>query len=595
MSNTEQEFKKQQPLNRSDIQGNVLRAYGKYGYPFARYFFFNIATDVQVDEEKRRAARNFVESVRHEVTTASPWPKVEGDNGKTVTVGPKSTMNIAFTFFGLLKLGLPYRTIQGFPYEFTEGMRARAHILGDRDQTITGKLAEEREWDKNWDEIWRNNRRNNSLDNSVDIWVSVNAQLNPNTMEPVSQLQEMTQKLQSWADDSGCMRMLSGHGDGVKEPYQEANAVFEKYQNGEKSEIFSPSPKEHFGFTDGIGDPVFEGQFPDARMEKKVIGRGKLMPREKGGKPEWLPLATGEFLLGHPDESQELPPTSVPIDFMRNGTFMAYRKLHQNVKSFHNVVEEEAKSYAKIMDIEVLEAIETLYAKMCGRWRDGVPLSVVPTYDEWVEFGVKNNLHPEDKNALDTVENLTAQIDYIRSPEASNFRFGDDSMGFKCPVGAHLRRVNTRDYLSPRNKFGADQRGEQYENPKANAALNKRRRILRRGLPYGKPMADNVTDDTQQGVIMLIMGASISRQFEFVQQQWIQYGLDFNQGNNTCPLLGDHDLHKRFTITSDPKSGKPPYVMSKLKSFVECRGGDYFFIPSMSALRMIATGTVDPT
>ena len=91
------------------------------------------------------------------------------------------------------------------------------------------------------------------------------------------------------------------------------------------------------------------------------------------------------------------------------------------------------------------------------------------------------------------------------------------------------------------------------------------------------------------------MGASLSRQFEFVQQQWIQYGLDFNQGNNTCPMLGDHDTHKRFTITEDPKTGKPPYVMSKLKTFVEFRGGDYFFVPSMTALRMIATGIVDPT
>jgi len=60
-------------------------------------------------------------------------------------------------------------------------------------------------------------------------------------------------------------------------------------------------------------------------------------------------------------------------------------------------------------------------------------------------------------------------------------------------------------------------------------------------------------------------------------------------------MLGDHGKYKRFTITEDPKSGKPTYVMSKLKTFVECRGGDYFFIPSMTALRMIATGTVDPT
>jgi hypothetical protein len=60
-------------------------------------------------------------------------------------------------------------------------------------------------------------------------------------------------------------------------------------------------------------------------------------------------------------------------------------------------------------------------------------------------------------------------------------------------------------------------------------------------------------------------------------------------------MLGDHKHHKRFTIPSDPRSGKPPYIMSKLKTFVECRGGEYFFIPSMTCLRMIAMGIVDPT
>ncbi|MEL6426811.1 MAG: peroxidase, partial [Pseudomonadota bacterium] len=75
----------------------------------------------------------------------------------------------------------------------------------------------------------------------------------------------------------------------------------------------------------------------------------------------------------------------------------------------------------------------------------------------------------------------------------------------------------------------------------------------------------------------------------------IQNGLDFNLVNNTCPLLGDHTHHTRHSIPSDPKSGRPPYVMDKLKTFVETRGGDYFFIPSLTALRMIGMGVVDPT
>ena len=119
--------------------------------------------------------------------------------------------------------------------------------------------------------------------------------------------------------------------------------------------------------------------------------------------------------------------------------------------------------------------------------------------------------------------------------------------------------------------------------------------MLRRGLPYGPPNFEPRDDASEQGVIMMVMGVDLFRQFEFVQQQWIQYGLDFHQGNNTCPMLGRHDHHTRHMIPSDPESGKPPYMMTRLKTFVECRGGDYFFVPSMIALRMIAMGIVDPT
>ena len=118
--------------------------------------------------------------------------------------------------------------------------------------------------------------------------------------------------------------------------------------------------------------------------------------------------------------------------------------------------------------------------------------------------------------------------------------------------------MNTRDYLDPFNQTGTDPETEQpYENKDATHALNKRRRVLRRGLPYGNSQAEMNSDDTEQGVAMMLIGANLFRQFEFVQQQWVQYGLDFHQGNNTCPMLGNHDHHKRHTIPTDPKSGKP--------------------------------------
>ena len=556
-------------LNLNDIQGNVIRAYGRHSFPFARYVFFHFPQPA--------AGRAFLEEVRQKVTTAVRWNE---KNPK-----PTCTTNIGLTFPGMLALQLPVRTMQAMPAEFIEGMRQRAFILGDRDQT---KVEDDKDqsWIEHWDPIWQKSRAPGTLGfgtDDVHALVTLNVQSKSETdlATPHPELEKRTDWLLKAAKKCGVTH-LTGVGAKGDQPYQDASAVFDKIGGA-----ILPTPKEHFGFTDGIGNPVFEGQLTPEDEKTAVIGRGKLMGNG------WEPLATGEFILGHPDESQEIPPTATPPEFMQNGTFFAFRKLHENVGSFDAVVAEEAEQYAKVMNVPIEEAKETLRAKMCGRWSDGVPLSKVPTYDEWVAFGEKMGFRGA---GVDPIEGYKKNLAYIASPLARDFRYGDDMTGFKCPGGAHMRRMNTRDYLDPLNKGGIDEAtGKPFENPEATSALNKRRRILRRGLPYGPHSFEHKDDDTEQGVIMIIMGASLFRQFEFVQQQWIQYGLDFHQGNDTCPLLGNHDHHKRHTIPSDPKSNKPPYVMSKLKTFVECRGGDYFFVPSMTALRMMAMGIVDPT
>lgn len=541
-------------LNLDDIQGNVTRAYGRYSFPFARYFFLNFGNPAK--------GRAFLDKLRGHVTTAARW------NPETK---PDVTLNVALSFMGLLNLGLSTRTLKAMPDEFIDGMKNRAFVLGDSDPTKTGR--EERDWNRKWDEIWKLNRTGGA--NDVHMWLSMNAQSVPGKAEPLPALEEQT----NWLRDLCAafdVTIMPHDGPGGQVEYQAANAVFTTLPNGAQV----PTAKEHFGFTDGLGDPTFEGQYPDAEMPAKVIGRGKWMDAEDG----WQALATGEFIIGHPDESQQLPQTSRPPEFTRNGSFLVYRKLHENVTSFREVIDAEAARYSKVMDVPVDEAAVTLKAKIVGRWPDGVPLSRVPGYDDWRAFRDQRGFDDPDPEKAGK-----AYISYLRSPEPMDFRYADDISGAKCPVGTHLRRVNTRDYLDPLNAPTGD-------NPKATTQLNKRRRILRRGLPYGPALeGTEMTDDTEQGVIFMVVNASIFRQFEFVQQQWIQYGLDFNSGNNTCPLLGNHDRYKRHVIEADPDGDKPPYVMNSLKTFVETRGGDYFFIPSLTALRMLAMGIVDPT
>ena len=159
-----------------------------------------------------------------------------------------------------------------------------------------------------------------------------------------------------------------------------------------------------------------------------------------------------------------------------------------------------------------------------------------------------------------------------------NFTFGNDLDGARCPVGAHVRRTN------PRDAFGF------------NGKLINRRRISRRGMPYGPytPEDQPGTDDEEHGMIFMALNASLFRQFEFVQQQWIEYGNDARQGNDKDILIGNHGGSGKVMIQGTTDPNNPPFLCGALPNFVELRGGDYFFVPSITALRMIAANSVDP-
>ena len=457
-------------LNETDIQGFVLRG---YNLPLARYIFLHF------DDVPRAVA--LIGKLLPMITTGQRW-----DGGK-----PQSTVNIAFTHRGMVALELPDATLLTFPVEFQQGMRKRAEILGD-----VGLNAPER-----WDAVWR--------DGQVHAWVGINA-LSAEWLEAC------------------CSAVLA-----VIEETQGATVLFTQ-DAAAVTVDGKPTTREHFGFTDGFGNPDYLGI-----ARKSQPGQGKLMPDGS-----WAPLATGELLLGYADEAGELPVAPVPHILASNGTFMVYRKLHQNVATFRKYLDDYAPMYAG--------GREKLAAKFIGRWRDGTPLELSPDAPDFA---------------------LTQ--DPARS---TNFTYGADAAGTRCPIGAHIRRVH------PRDAFGFQGR------------LINRRRITRRGLPYGPVAAEGVpaSDADDRGVIFMALNASISRQFEFVQQQWIEYGNDSHLGNDKDGLIGNHDGKGKFVIQGDRTPANPPFVCAHLPNFVELRGGDYFFLPSITALGMIAMGLVDP-
>lgn len=534
-------------LRLADIQGNILNAYGRLGFPKGRAILLHV--------HRSEVGHAFIRQFYGQITTAVRWPSNRPNVAPpepNAPERPQVTLNFAFTFAGLLALGVPIRTLAMMPNEFMQSMRARAPILGDH--FPAGAL-------ESWDEAWLCEGEANSPRN-VHILALLNSDMDPATGEPVIAMERLTDAIRDFCSHSmGGLTILTGHGKGPAD-YQDMSALVVK---DEKTGLFQPTTNEHFGFLDGISDPVFEGQFPPQVEKVRKVGNGKINARG-----EWEALATGEFLLGYPDEARELPPAAEPGLFSTNGTFMAYRKLQENVELFERYLDETAATFAQVYGLaDPVEAKATLMAKFAGRWQDGVPLVLAPTYADWRAF---NAAHPDPEE---------------RARKLVQYTYASDPDGAACPASSHTRRVHPREGLGPLHPKvpGAP-------SPSGTVLVN-RRRILRRGLPYD---TRNAMGERERGIVMLICCSSLERQFEFIQQQWLNYGMDNNAGNDTCPLLGARSEREiKFVIPNQPDGSKPPFICTNLPQFVETKGGAYFFVPSMTSLRMIAIGAIDPT
>ncbi|MFE1883795.1 Dyp-type peroxidase [Streptomyces diastatochromogenes] len=212
-----------------------------------------------------------------------------------------------------------------------------------------------------------------------------------------------------------------------------------------------PTGRTTFGFRDGISHPNIEGI---------------ALP---GSNAQEVPIKAGEFILGYPDETGHVPPMPQPDVLGRNGTYVAVRKIHTNVAAWRRYLRANSSSAEE-------EAL--LAAKMVGRWPSGAPLELAPDHDD-PELGAD----PQRNN------------DFL-------YRENDDR-GFRCPAGAHIRRINPRDATII-----------------GDARMH---RLIRRGTTYGPPLPDGVLEDdgAERGLIGAFLGAHLERQFEFISSEWV--------------------------------------------------------------------------
>ena len=269
-------------------------------------------------------------------------------------------------------------------------------------------------------------------------------------------------------------------------------------------------------------------------------------------------IKAGEFILGYvneygiPSDSPAVDPAKDPRrllpessaggrDLGRNGSYLIFRQVAQDVADFWRFLDGATRQSNGQSNPE---ARDRLGAKFVGRQKSGAPLVEAPETDR-----------PELGNHND--------FGYARR----------DPHGFACPFGAHTRRANPRDSIG--------------DDPEEALVRVRRHRLLRRGRSYGPRAADPLVEDGQErGLHFLCLNSDIERQFEFVQQTWLNNPVFAGLSGEVDPLVGDPkkgaDL---MTIQSSPVRA----CVHHLRRFVTIKGGAYFFLPGIRALRYLSS------
>lgn len=500
-----------------DIQGIVSRGYKNLNS--ARYILLKI--------DDCDHAKLYFKQLRPFITSADKMSyerQIKGD--------PAFALQIAFTYTGLEQLKLPPHILQTFPREFIEGIADRAQrslLLGD-----TGPNDPTRwEW--------------GLKEKTVDCLIMLFAE-----------------------DDAQMAGLLKVYFNNIN---QGVTAI-----SIEKTYEYNPFvSKEHFGFDDGISQPLIKG-FSKSESEEN---------------PDNL-INTGEFILGHKNEYNNyspspylsrkddpddllkfLPGSSKEKDLGKNGAFLVHRKMEQHVLEFWKYM----LKFSREDGTTVADKAVKLASKMVGRWPNGQPLVVSP----------------------EAPDNSTYDI------ERFNY-FEEDKCGLRCPFGAHIRRTNPRDQIRHINDKCLSQE------------MVRKHRMLRRARAYGNPLAPNMDissmiamaaqelekdkslkkDDCEQnddirnrphegrGLHFFCIVSDISRQFEFIQSVWSNTSTFAYLCNEVDPITSPRPTQQQpecreFTSPALPVRNR--YL--KVPQFTTVVGGAYYFMPGLKALDYI--------
>jgi deferrochelatase/peroxidase EfeB len=287
-----------------------------------------------------------------------------------------------------------------------------------------------------------------------------------------------------------------------------------------------PTARVHFGYTDGISMTTIRG------------GPEKYHPDHQQPCEPWL------FVLQEEAENYIVPE---PRELGLNGSFAVFKKIETDVVGFEKFLQSNKDK----IDPELLAA------KICGRWRNGVPLALSPDTDS-----PPGGIPPDQMN----------DFEYVNADGSG------DPKGLRCPVGAHMRRINPR--------------GQPVIGQGVPGGSNNTHRLIRRGLPYG-PAYDPTKpyDGLERGLLGYFINSSIENQYEFVLGHWVNdsefAGAVRLNPKSKDPMIGIQDPSESIFVIPQA-TGAHPIRVTGFSSFVTTKAAAYCFLPSVTAIKFIA-------
>jgi len=327
--------------------------------------------------------------------------------------------------------------------------------------------------------------------------------------------------------------------------------------------------KEFFGFNDGISQPAMRGVTPDGgHVSRRLIASDD--PRaDLYAKPGQLLIWPGSFLFGYPRQTslptQAGTPIPPPAAWMRNGSYLVFRRLLQNVRAFREAIS-GMEQYLAQQGEQV--PVGWVAARLVGRWPDGTPLTASP-----------NRADPDISDNPLRINNFRFFASLSETPLADTGHppqnlpsVPADPLGFACPRVSHIRQVNPRD--------GISEIGQEHHPSKL---------MLRRGISFGPE--EEESPDADRGLLFLSYQTSIVEQFKFVQVNWAN-ATQRPTGDGRDPIIGqDGTLNTERRVQIFAPSGRQLRCPFNGR-WVVATGGGYFVTPSISGLRHLLSDGV---